>query len=317
MILQGEGPPLERGPGDPGAPRRGSRTGRERRRLGAIFECARRRTESAGVRSRLPGLSRPGLRTARPAHRRAPARSARMTSRDGMAIARRSRSRPFMDDEFLLESRVASDLYHQFAAPLPIIDFHSHLDPEHLATDHRYRSITEIWLDGDHYKWRAMRANGVAERCITGNASDWERFDAWARTAPDTLRNPLYHWSHLELQRAFESTPGCRPPRAARFSTDATSGCARTGSRYSACSASFESPSSARQTIQPIRWNGIAGSRPAPSARPACIRRGGRTDPGRRGSRGIQRVDRQARGGVSASRRRASLLPPRGAAGAA
>ena len=134
-----------------------------------------------------------------------------MTSRDGMAIARRSRSRPFMDEEFLLESRVASDLYHQFAAPLPIIDFHSHLDPEQLAGDHRYRSITEIWLDGDHYKWRAMRANGVPERYITGDASDWERFDAWARTAPDTLRNPLYHWSHLELQRAFETDAPLSP----------------------------------------------------------------------------------------------------------
>ncbi len=108
-----------------------------------------------------------------------------------------------MDDEFLLESRVASDLYHQFAEPLPIIDFHSHLAPEQLASDHRFRSITEIWLDGDHYKWRAMRANGVAERYITGDASDWERFEAWARTVPDTLRNPLYHWTHLELRRAF------------------------------------------------------------------------------------------------------------------
>jgi glucuronate isomerase len=127
-----------------------------------------------------------------------------MTSRDRMAIARPAAGRSFMDDEFLLESRVASDLYHQFAEPLPIIDFHSHLAPEQLAADHRFRSITELWLDGDHYKWRAMRANGVAERYITGDASDWERFDAWARTVPDTMRNPLYHWTHLELRRAFE-----------------------------------------------------------------------------------------------------------------
>ena len=126
-----------------------------------------------------------------------------MTSRDGIAIARGA-ARPFMDDEFLLESCVAGELYHQVAETLPIIDFHSHLDPAQLAGDHRFRSITEMWLDGDHYKWRAMRANGVAERYITGDASDWERFDAWARTVPDTLRNPLYHWTHLELRRAFE-----------------------------------------------------------------------------------------------------------------
>jgi glucuronate isomerase len=108
-----------------------------------------------------------------------------------------------MDDGFLLESGFASDLYHEFAAPLPILDFHSHLSPEQLASDHRFRSLTEIWLDGDHYKWRAMRANGVAERDITGGACDWERFEAWARTVPATLRNPLYHWTHLELRRAF------------------------------------------------------------------------------------------------------------------
>ena len=126
-----------------------------------------------------------------------------MTPPDRIAIARHASPPSFMDDEFLLESPVASDLYHRFAEPLPIIDFHSHLDPQQLASDHRFRSITEIWLDGDHYKWRAMRANGVAERYITGDASDWERFDAWAQSVPDTLRNPLYHWTHLELRRAF------------------------------------------------------------------------------------------------------------------
>jgi glucuronate isomerase len=111
--------------------------------------------------------------------------------------------RRFLDDEFMLESGVARELYHEFAAPLPILDFHSHLSPQQLAADHRFRSITEIWLDGDHYKWRAMRADGVAEHLITGGACDWERFEAWARTVPATLRNPLYHWTHLELRRAF------------------------------------------------------------------------------------------------------------------
>jgi glucuronate isomerase len=109
----------------------------------------------------------------------------------------------FLDDDFLLESDVASDLYHRFAEPLPIIDYHSHLLPEQIASDYRFGSITELWLDGDHYKWRAMRANGIAERLVTGEASDWDRFEAWARTVPDTLRNPLHHWTHMELRRPF------------------------------------------------------------------------------------------------------------------
>jgi glucuronate isomerase len=126
-----------------------------------------------------------------------------MTGPDSLAIARGASARAFLDEEFLLDSEVASDLYHRFAEPLPIIDYHSHLPVEQLAADRRFRSITEMWLDGDHYKWRAMRANGVPEECITGAASDWERFDVWARTVPDTVRNPLYHWTHLELRRGF------------------------------------------------------------------------------------------------------------------
>jgi glucuronate isomerase len=112
-------------------------------------------------------------------------------------------TRAFLDDDFLLDSAVASDLYHRFAAALPIVDYHSHLAPQLLAADHRFPSIAEAWLDGDHYKWRAMRANGVPERMITGDASGWERFEAWAGTVPATLRNPVYHWTHLELRRVF------------------------------------------------------------------------------------------------------------------
>ena len=111
--------------------------------------------------------------------------------------------RPFLDEDFLLESDVAVDLYHRFAEGLPIIDFHCHLSPQQMASNHRFRSITEIWLEGDHYKWRAMRTNGVSERFCTGDASDWEKFEAWARTVPDTLRSPLYHWVHMELRRPF------------------------------------------------------------------------------------------------------------------
>lgn len=122
--------------------------------------------------------------------------------------------KPFLDADFLLESDVAADLYHRCAAHMPIIDYHCHLSPEQMASDHRFRSITEIWLDGDHYKWRAMRANGVPERFCTGDATDWEKFDAWARTVPDTVRNPLYHWTHMELRRPFGITALLSPTTA-------------------------------------------------------------------------------------------------------
>jgi glucuronate isomerase len=111
--------------------------------------------------------------------------------------------KPFIHDDFLLEGPVAVDLFHRFAKDLPIVDFHCHLSPALMAEDHRFRSIAEIWLEGDHYKWRAMRTNGVEERFVSGDASDWGKFSAWARTVPDTLGNPLYHWTHMELHRPF------------------------------------------------------------------------------------------------------------------
>ena len=107
------------------------------------------------------------------------------------------------DDDFLLETDVACDLYHRYAAGKPIIDYHCHLPPQQIASDHVFRSLTSLWLDGDHYKWRAMRSNGVAEAYCTGGKSDWEKFEAWAATVPKTLRNPLYHWTHLELKFPF------------------------------------------------------------------------------------------------------------------
>jgi glucuronate isomerase len=109
----------------------------------------------------------------------------------------------FIHDDFLLQTETARDLYHRVARDLPIIDYHCHLPVACIAADHRFRSITEIWLDGDHYKWRAMRTNGVPERFCTGDAPDWEKFEAWAGTVPHTLRNPLYHWTHMELRRPF------------------------------------------------------------------------------------------------------------------
>lgn len=109
----------------------------------------------------------------------------------------------FINEDFLLQTKTARNLYHEHAEGLPIIDYHCHLDPKMVADDHMFRSITELWLGGDHYKWRALRANGVAERYITGDASDWEKFEKWAETIPYTLRNPLYHWTHLELKTCF------------------------------------------------------------------------------------------------------------------
>lgn len=108
-----------------------------------------------------------------------------------------------MGTDFLLQTDTARALYHQHAAKMPIIDYHCHLDPKMIAVDYRFRSLTELWLGGDHYKWRAMRANGIDERYCTGEASDWEKFEKWAETVPYTMRNPLYHWTHLELRTAF------------------------------------------------------------------------------------------------------------------
>ncbi len=110
----------------------------------------------------------------------------------------------FPDEHFLLHHPIAEQLYHDYAAPMPIIDYHNHLSPALMAEDHRFANITKAWLDGDHYKWRAMRAHGVDERYCTGDAPDQEKFRQWADTVPYTLRNPLYHWTHLELQRYFD-----------------------------------------------------------------------------------------------------------------
>ncbi|WP_167612034.1 glucuronate isomerase [Maribellus sediminis] len=109
----------------------------------------------------------------------------------------------FMDKDFLLQTDVAKELYHNHAAKMPIFDYHCHINPKEIAEDKQFNNITEIWLYGDHYKWRGMRTNGVDERYITGDASDWEKFEKWAETVPNTLRNPLYHWTHLELKRFF------------------------------------------------------------------------------------------------------------------
>lgn len=110
----------------------------------------------------------------------------------------------FIHDDFLLQTPAARELYHNYAKDEPILDYHCHLPPQDVAANRRFRNLHEIWLEGDHYKWRAMRANGVPEELITGSASPKEKFLAWAKTVPYTLRNPLYHWTHLELLRYFD-----------------------------------------------------------------------------------------------------------------
>ncbi len=112
----------------------------------------------------------------------------------------------FLDENFLLTNATAQRLYHNFAKNMPIIDYHNHLPPNEVAENKSFENITKVWLNGDHYKWRAMRTNGVEEEYITGNKTDWEKFRAWSATVPYTLRNPLYHWTHLELQRYFGIT---------------------------------------------------------------------------------------------------------------
>ncbi len=109
----------------------------------------------------------------------------------------------FMDDDFLLQTRTAKRLYHDHAVKMPIYDYHCHLPPQEIAEDKQYDNIGEAWLGGDHYKWRAMRANGIDEKFCTGDASWHDKFKKWAETVPQTIRNPLYHWTHLELQRYF------------------------------------------------------------------------------------------------------------------
>jgi glucuronate isomerase len=122
--------------------------------------------------------------------------------------------KPFMNTEFLLNSETARELYHGYAQKMPIFDFHCHLPPGEIDTDQRYENLGQIWLAGDHYKWRAMRSNGIDERFVTGDASWKEKFDRWAETVPRTIGNPLYHWTHLELQRYFDISVPLDPDSA-------------------------------------------------------------------------------------------------------
>src|ERR1700733_3761406 len=146
----------------------------------------------------------------------------------------------FLNEDFLLETKTAQRLYHDYAAGMPIIDYHCHLPVKQIAEDTNFENLTQIWLLGDHYKWRAMRANGIDEVFITGNKSDWEKFEAWAATVPYTLRNPLYHWTHLELQRYFDVNEILSPKTAKKI--------------YDECSEKLRSPEySARNLIKKMK----------------------------------------------------------------
>ena len=109
----------------------------------------------------------------------------------------------FMDENFLLSTETAQKLYHEYAGKMPVLDYHCHISPQEIAEDRRFENIAQVWLGGDHYKWRQMRSNGVEEEYITGKAPDREKFQQWAKTLEKAIGNPLYHWSHLELQRYF------------------------------------------------------------------------------------------------------------------
>lgn len=129
----------------------------------------------------------------------------------------------FLDDNFVLQTETAQQLYHEHAKKLPIIDYHCHLDPKLIAENYQFDNLGEIWLAGDHYKWRAMRTNGVDERFCTGkDTTDWEKFEKWAETVPYTMRNPLYHWTHLELKTAFGVTKLLKPETAKEIFDECT-----------------------------------------------------------------------------------------------
>ncbi|UOQ45576.1 glucuronate isomerase [Halobacillus salinarum] len=123
----------------------------------------------------------------------------------------------FITDDFLLTNDLARELYHDYAKDLPIIDFHNHLPPEEIANNDSFGTITDVWLGGDHYKWRLMRANGIDEHYITGGANHWEKFEAWAETVPNTLGNPLFHWTQMELKRYFDIDEILTKENAARI----------------------------------------------------------------------------------------------------
>ena len=151
----------------------------------------------------------------------------------------------FIDENFLLHNATAEALFHEYAKDMPVIDYHCHLPADQIAEDRNFENLTQVWLNGDHYKWRAMRANGVDEAYITGDKSDWEKFEKWAETVPYTLRNPLYHWTHLELQRYFNVYDILSPTTAKKI--------------YDECSAKLQTPAySVRNLLRKMKVELVA-----------------------------------------------------------
>ena len=157
-----------------------------------------------------------------------------------MTIKKKNHMKEFLTDNFLLQTKTAELLYHEHAKKMPIIDYHCHLNPKEIAIDKKWDNLTQIWLYGDHYKWRAMRANGIDEKYVTGNVDDWKKFEKWAETVPYTLRNPLYHWTHLELKKPFGITKLLNPSTAKEI--------------YDATAAMLQKPEFSAQGIMK-QWN--------------------------------------------------------------
>ena len=157
----------------------------------------------------------------------------------------------FIHDDFLLTNPYAVRLYHEFARDEPILDFHNHLSPKEIAEDRRFNNLAEIWLEGDHYKWRALRANGIPEELVTGNGDPKKKYLAWAATIPHTLGNPLYHWTHLELKRCFDIDLLLSPETAENIWDQANEKLQNPISPPEVCSNAFKSKHYAPPMIRP------------------------------------------------------------------
>ena len=203
----------------------------------------------------------------------------------------------FITENFLLQNDRAVELYHRYARQLPIIDYHCHLPPAEIAADRRFENLSQIWLHGDHYKWRAMRTAGVPERYCTGDASDWEKFQKWAETVPQTLRNPLYHWTHLELKRPFGISDRLLDPDDGAGHLGRVQREARPARVFRP---RHHAADERRAGLHDRRSDRHAGASPGHRGRRVVLDRGAagvpaRQGDGRRIARGLQRLDRSAR----------------------
>ena len=175
----------------------------------------------------------------------------------------------FLCEDFLLHSDIARRLYHDYAADMPIYDYHCHLNPREIAENRRFDNLGQIWLEGDHYKWRGMRSAGIPEQLITGrDSSDYEKYQAWAKTVPMTLGNPLYHWTHLELRRPFGITGKVFGPETAQSIWD------EANEKLAQPEFSARGIWSAQQMTRQIRWNTTGRLRRMTALILKCVRAG-------------------------------------------